>query len=178
MKVLAQLLTICLIAAGIQIASAQDEKPAPSPFCKIEQKVGLTDVTLEYSRPGVKDRDIFGGLVPLNEPWRTGANAATKFTFSTDVTVGGKELAAGSYAVVTVPTEESWEIRFYPHESTRWSTYINDEDAKPVVVTAETGELDFSVESFMIMVDNLRDDSATIVFAWDMTTAWVDMTVP
>ena len=178
MKVFAQLLSAGLLITCAQFANAQNQGPAPSPFCKIEQKVGLTDVTVEYSRPGVKDRKIFGDLVPYDKPWRTGANSATKFTFSTDVTVGGKELAAGSYAVITVPGKENWEVRFYPHESTRWNTYVDDENAKPVVVTAETGELSFTLETFVINLDHLRDNSATIVFAWENTVATVGMTVP
>ena len=73
-------------------ANAQIKTPAPSPFQKIEQVVGLTNVTLEYSRPQMKGRKIFGGLVPYNKLWRTGANANTKITFSDDVEIGGKTI--------------------------------------------------------------------------------------
>ena len=71
---------------------AQVEVPAPSPFSKVEQKVGLTDVTVEYSRPGAKNRRVFGKLVPFGEMWRTGANASTKVTFSEDVQVEGQRV--------------------------------------------------------------------------------------
>ena len=80
------------VAAFAFSATAQIKTPAPSPSQKIEQKVGLTDVTLEYSRPAMKGRTIFGDLVPFDKVWRTGANENTKVTFSTDVTVGGKKL--------------------------------------------------------------------------------------
>ena len=93
--------------------NAQIETPQPSPFSKVEQKVGLTDVSLEYSRPGMRGRTIFGNLVPYDAIWRTGANARTKITFSTDVTVDGQTLKAGSYAVYTKPNEKSWEVYFY-----------------------------------------------------------------
>ena len=82
-------------------ATAQIQTPQPSPFTKVEQKVGLTDVTLEYSRPGMRDREIFGNLVPYGEIWRTGANENTKITFSDDVEIDGKTLAAGTYAIYT-----------------------------------------------------------------------------
>jgi len=92
---------------------AQITTPAASPFSSIEQKVGLTDVTLEYSRPSVKGREIFGNLVPFNTIWRTGANKNTVVTFSDDVQIEGQTLTAGSYAIFTKPGESSWEIIFY-----------------------------------------------------------------
>ena len=89
MKKLILFLSIGMFIFG---ATAQIQAPQPSPFTKVEQKVGLTDVTLEYSRPGMKDREIFGGLVPYGEVWRTGANQHTKITFSDDVEIAGKTL--------------------------------------------------------------------------------------
>ncbi|SFG18905.1 Protein of unknown function [Salegentibacter agarivorans] len=100
-------LLLFLCTAGLMSAAqAQVQAPQPSPFTKVEQKVGLTDVTLEYSRPGMRDREIFGDLVPYGEVWRTGANENTKITFSDDVTVQGKELKAGTYAIYTIPKEK------------------------------------------------------------------------
>ena len=90
-----KLFLIACLVAFTYTASAQIEAPQPSPFSKIEQKVGLTDVTLEFSRPGVKGRTVFGDLVPFGKVWRTGANANTKITFSTNVTVNGQTLKAG-----------------------------------------------------------------------------------
>lgn len=90
------LLTIFAIAIATLTMTAQINTPAASPSCKMEQEVGLTKVTVEYSRPSAKGRTIFAadGLVPYGEMWRTGANAATKVTFSDDVKVAGKDLAA------------------------------------------------------------------------------------
>ena len=88
----------------------QLELPAPSPAAKVTQRVGLTDITVEYSSPAVKGRKIWGDLVPWDKPWRTGANAATKITFSKDVTFGGQPVLAGTYAVITLPTQKGWTV--------------------------------------------------------------------
>src|SRR5690606_17512658 len=95
------------------ITYAQVTAPAASPFSKIEQQVGLTDVTVEYSRPSMKGRTIFGDLVPYGRVWRTGANTRTKITFSNDVMVNGKELKKGSYGLLTIPNANQWDIVFY-----------------------------------------------------------------
>src|SRR5690554_1330257 len=92
---------------------AQIKTPDASPASKLEQTVGLTDVTIEYSRPSAKSRTIYGDLVPYGKVWRTGANARTKISFSKDVEVAGKALAKGTYALFTIPGENKWEIIFY-----------------------------------------------------------------
>ena len=105
---------LCLAVVGMTFtAKAQIQTPQPSPFSKVEQTVGLTDVTLEYSRPNMRARTVFGDLVPYGKVWRLGANTNTKITFTTDVTVEGKELKAGTYALFAIPTENNWEIVFY-----------------------------------------------------------------
>ena len=104
-------LVLSLFVAAISyITNAQIETPAPSPSQKIEQKVGLTDVTVNYSRPSMKGRKIFGGLETYGKVWRTGANENTKITFSTDFTIDGKEMKKGSYALFTIPGKETWDI--------------------------------------------------------------------
>ena len=175
MKKIALILTIAFAFTSFFV-NAQDEKPAPSPFCKTEQKVGTTDVTIEYSRPGVKDRKVFGELVPFGKMWRTGANAATKITFSKDVKVDGKDLAAGSYALFTTPGEESWEVHFFKHTTNSAGGYG---DAKPALtVKASVGSLAGNgVETFLIFVDQLRDDSGQLMFVWENTFAWVGLGV-
>lgn len=100
------------LALPIPLARAQSspELPQPSPKARVEQRVGVTDFALEYSSPGVKGRPIWGALVPFDELWRTGANAATKLTASRDFTFGGKKVPAGEYAVLTIPGKESWTV--------------------------------------------------------------------
>ena len=101
-----KLLLILFVFAISSNVNAQIVTPAPSPFAKMEQKVGLTDVTLEYSRPNMRGRTIFGDLVPYDKVWRTGANARTKITFSDDVAVNGQTLKAVSYTHLTLPTSD------------------------------------------------------------------------
>jgi hypothetical protein len=109
-----RLLVPCLIAvlgpAGIAVAQAAPDLPTPSPKARIEQRVGLVDISLDYSSPGVKARAIWGGLVPYDRPWRAGANAATKLTVSRDFVFGGKSVAAGSYALYAVPGKAAWTL--------------------------------------------------------------------
>lgn len=148
--------------------NAQVKTPSASPFTKIEQAVGMTDITLEYSRPSVKGRTIFAadGLVPYGKVWRTGANAAVKITFSKDVKVQGAELAAGSYAILTTPGKDSWSVHFFPYESGSWSSY---KEATPTaVVTAKPIMMPkgMMVESFMMMFNNLKDGSADLEILW------------
>lgn len=173
-------LNFCIVFAVALLSQplvAQIATPAPSPASKLTQTVGLTDVTIEYSRPGVKGRTIFAadGLVPFGEIWRLGANAATKVTFSDDVKVDGKELKAGSYALLTKPSATSWEIMFYPYESGNWGSYVEKEPA--ATVSAAAGTIGEKVENFMVMIDNIGMDEAEIVFAWDKTAAVVPLSV-
>src|SRR4051812_27534598 len=103
----AALLTLLLAASP---ARADLDLPRPSPFAKVSQTVGLTDITVDYSSPGVKGRKIWGGLVPYDQMWRAGANTATKVTFSKDVTFAGKPVPAGSYSFFLVPGKSEWTV--------------------------------------------------------------------
>ncbi len=157
--------------------SAQIKTPQPSPFSKLEQKVGLIDVTLEYSRPGIKGRTIFGDLVPYGKLWRTGANANTKVTFSDAVTIGGQELKAGTYAIFTKPGTESWEVIFYA-DATNWGTPREWDDAKVAAkTTAEVYKLPVNIETFTITFDDLSNSQATIGLMWENVYVGVPFTV-
>src|SRR5881394_3903533 len=95
------------------LRAAEEKKiefPAASQHAVVKQRVGLTDIEVDYSRPNKNDREIFGGLVPYGKLWRTGANAVTKIKFSKPVTLGDKEIPAGEYALFTIPTDEEWTI--------------------------------------------------------------------
>src|SRR5687768_6036427 len=120
-KTLIALLT--LVAATS--LSAQVKTPRPSPTASLTQTVGLTDVTIKYSRPGVRGRTIWGDLVPHDKVWRTGANEATTITFSEDVTVGGQKLAKGTYSLHTTPGREAWTIHFNSVPD-QWGSYSYD----------------------------------------------------
>ncbi|WP_089664500.1 DUF2911 domain-containing protein [Gramella sp. MAR_2010_147] len=173
-----KLLSLAVILCLSFSVNAQIEAPQPSPFGKLEQKVGLTDVTIEYSRPGMRGRTIFGDLVPYGEVWRTGANANTKITFSDDVKINGKELKKGSYAIYTVPSEDSWEVMFYSATDNWGAPQKWDESKVALKATAETMEMPMPMETFTIVVDDLKNDSASLNFIWESTIAMLKMEVP
>lgn len=157
---------------------AQIETPQPSPFTKIEQKVGLTDVTLEYSRPSMKGRKIFGDLVPYGKIWRTGANKNTMVTFSDDVVVDGTTLKAGSYAIFVTPGESSWDVIFYS-DIENWGTPREWDDSKVAAkTTVNTYEMPMAVETWTISIDDLKSNSAQIGFIWENTYVGVKVKVP
>lgn len=153
--------------------------PQPSPTGKIEQKVGLTDVTIEYSRPGMKGRSIFGDLVPYGKVWRTGANANTKITFGDDVKIGGKDLKKkGTYAIYTIPNQDSWEVMFYS-KSDNWGVPQEwDDSAVALKAEASVSTLPFDMETFTIMIDDLSNDSGVIEFIWADKVASLPFQVP
>ena len=157
---------------------AQINTPAASPSSTVKQTVGLTDVTIEYSRPSMRGRTIFGDLVPYGKIWRTGANKNTTIEFSTDVTIDGQELKAGSYAIFTTPGESSWEIVFYS-DTNNWGTPQEWDDSKVAAkTTAEVYAMPMDVESFMIVIDELSNDSATLGILWEKTYVGVKFEVP
>lgn len=157
--------------------AAQIAAPAPSPSAEFTQTVGLTDVTVSYSRPGKKDRTIFAndGLVRYGEVWRTGANQATQITFGDDVQVGGASLEAGTYAILTKPMATSWEVMFFPFETGNWSSYV--EKTPAATVKADVTKLNRTVESFTINIDALTNESAVLQFMWDKTLASLPLEV-
>ena len=172
------ILSLGLFLAFSLTVQAQIETPASSPFCKLEQKVGLTDVTLEYSRPSMKEREVFGHLVPYGKPWRTGANAATKLTVSTGVTIEGEVLEPGSYALLTVPGESEWELHFFPYSSRSWGSYLADDAPEATIVKVGSQQLPFNVETLFFDIGDLRNGSATINLVWESTVVSARMEVP
>lgn len=162
-------LLLTLFAAFLStFLQAQLTTPALSPSAKVEQRIGLTDVTIEYSRPSKKGRAIFGGLVPFNEPWRTGANAATKITFSDDVNVGGADVKKGSYALLSKPGEKTWTFMLYPFTINNFSSYL-ESDVQPIMVKADAVKMPtpVAVESLMFGFDNLTSSSGEMFLMWD-----------
>ncbi len=148
---------------------AQIKTPAASPTAEVKQGVGLTDITISYSRPSANGRTIFGkdGLVPYDAVWRTGANSATKITFGDAANVGGVDVKAGSYAILTSPGMKEWAFMLYTYETSNWSSYTEKEPvAKFMVPVMAAGSM---VETFTIAVNNLKDNSASIDFAWEKT---------
>lgn len=159
------------------MAIGQVKTPAPSPSIKIEQEFGLTTVNLEYSRPGVKDRVIFGDLVPYDKMWRTGANKNSMLTFSDAVTFAGTEVEAGTYALFTKPGKQMWEVYLYT-DTENWGTPEEWDDAKVAAkTTVKSTTNSSSVESFDLGLQNISDDSADLVLSWEKTQIAIELGV-
>jgi hypothetical protein len=158
----AVLATASLLAAP---AGAQLKVPRPSPNAVVKQTVGITEFTVTYSRPGVKGRVIWGGLVPYDKPWRTGANEATTFTTTDEIQFGGKTLAAGTYSLLTIPGKDEWAVVLNA-EKDLWGAfeYKPEKDVlsfKVAPVAAEAHEwMEFAFE-------DLTPTSANLVLRWE-----------
>jgi len=169
--------SIALILCLSLNVGAQLQTPKASPVAKLEQRVGLTDIKIEYSRPSKNSRTVFGEVVPFNEIWRTGANENTKITTS-DVVIFGKDtLKSGTYAIFTKPAVDSWELIFYSDVS-NWGTPVTWEENKVALrVKAAVTTLPSVVETFTISLDNLENESANLTFTWDKTSVTFPFTL-
>ena len=140
--------------------------PAPSPSATVKQVVGLTDVEIVYARPAMRGREVFGGLVPFGEIWRTGANAATTVSFSGPVAFGGTMIPAGTYALFSVPGKKAWEV-ILSSNTKQWGSYehdAKDEVARVKVMPVKTAAV---VESLTLSLDEVDADAATLNIAWE-----------
>ena len=139
--------------------------PGPSPHASVRQTVSVTEMTVTYSRPAVRGRKIWGGLVPYGQVWRTGANENTVVEFSTPVKVEGQPLPAGRYGLFTVPGETSWTVIF-SRESRAWGSdsYDPKEDALRVVVAPQPGEI---AERLLFTFDEVTDSAAALTLRWE-----------
>ncbi|MEO8044054.1 MAG: DUF2911 domain-containing protein [Spartobacteria bacterium] len=169
----------CVAAFALTPALFAAEKeiqfPDASQHATVTQRVGLTDVSVDYSRPNVRGREIFGGLVPYGTVWRTGANSSTKIKFSDAVKIGGKDVPAGEYAFYTLPNKDEWTI-ILSKETKGWGAYDYKQDTDALRVTVKPTELANPVESFTIGFENLKDDGATLALEWDKTRVPVELT--
>lgn len=157
---------------------AQIKTPAASPKSTVTQIVGLTDVTIDYSRPSSKGRTVFGNLVPFGKLWRTGANQNSMVTFSEDVVIKGATLKKGKYAIFTKPKADVWEVFFYS-DTDNWGNPENWDDKKVALTTTVTPiALGNNVETFTIAINNLTNDSATLDISWEKIMVSVKFEVP
>ncbi|MDB6093814.1 MAG: hypothetical protein JWM32_1376 [Verrucomicrobia bacterium] len=150
--------------------------PAASPSATLKQRVGLTDIEVDYSRPSVKGRVIFGGLEAYGKVWRTGANTATKITFSTPVKFGGADVPAGSYALYSIPGETEWTVILNKVVG-QWGAYSYDQKNDLVRVTAKPVKLVQPIETFTIEFNELRNESAQFELVWEKTLVPVKIEV-
>jgi hypothetical protein len=155
------------LGSGLEAQTPRIDFPAASPACTLKQRVGLTDIEIVYSRPGVKNRTIYGGIVPYGQVWRTGANQATKVTFSTPVKLEGTDIPAGKYALYTIPDEKEWTVII--HKDTAATIFNYNPTNDLVRFKAVPVKLAEPVETFTIEVGDIRDDSATLNLVWEKT---------
>ena len=152
--------------------------PQPSPLGMVSQRVGLTDVAIEYSRPGVKGRTIFGDLVAFGKTWRTGANSNTKVTFSSDVTIDGQTLKAGSYGLYSVPNKDSWEVMFYTESDKNGVPGDWDDSKIAAKTTVNVQAFPINVETLTISINDVTSTSAVLGILWEKTYVAVTFEVP
>ena len=158
---LAMALTLPLTA---QTQAPQLKVPRPSQKQVLTQTVGFTDITITYSRPGVKGRQIWGGLVPYDKVWRTGANEATTISFSDDVTINGQALPKGTYSLHTIPGKDQWTIIFNK-VANQWGSFTYDQAQDALRVTAKPHGDEMN-EWLTFAIPDVGPDSATVVIKW------------
>ena len=141
------------------------ELPRPSQGGEVEQNVGLTEIEVSYSRPNVKERVIWGGLVPYDKVWRTGANESTTISFSEDVKVHGEEVVAGEYGLYTIPGMEEWTI-VLSSDNQMWGAgeYTAEHDVLRFKVKPSATKF---TETFTIGISNVKDDKCMVDLSWD-----------
>jgi tetratricopeptide (TPR) repeat protein len=171
-------IVVFLVLALSFMSTAQIQRPMASPLAKVEQKVGLTDIKIEYFRPSKNNRTIFGDVVPFGEMWRTGANENTKFTTPDPLVFGKDTLKAGTYAIFTTPNKDNWEVIFYA-ELGNWGTPDNFDETKVALRrTVPVIALNDVTETFTISIDNPTTDKADLTLSWDKTRVALSFNVP
>ena len=159
-------------------AEAQVKTPQASPRSNVFQTVGLTDVEVNYSRPGAKGRPVFGNLVPFGKLWRTGANENTTVSFSDDVIIDRKTLKKGKYALYTVPRIESWDVIFYT-TTDNWGLPQEFNEANVALRTTVKEEaLSKPVESLTISIAGLDANFAYLEIYWENSYVALKFEVP
>jgi hypothetical protein len=160
------MIAFALTMAALPLAAQQQLKlPRPSPKASLMQTVGLTDININYSRPGVKGRKIWGAIVPMNAVWRTGANEATTISFSDDVMINGQKLAKGSYSLHTIPNADEWTVIFNS-VADQWGSYSYDEAKDALRIKVKPEKADFR-EWLTFEIPEMTTDTAKVVMRWE-----------
>jgi len=158
----AVVLAVCFASPALAQERGNDE-PRVSPNAAVSQTIGTTEVRITYGRPQVRGRTIFGNLVPYGEVWRTGANEATTFSVSSDVTIEGKRLPEGTYSLYTIPGQDQWTLIFN-NAANQWGTqYDQSKDALRVSVTPESAS---SREMMTVLFEDVTNEKGTCVLHW------------
>lgn len=170
-----KLILSAFIAASVS-TYAQISMPAASPRQTVEQQFSTSKITVDYGRPGVKGRKVFGELVPFGKVWRAGANSATKISFEQPVNFGGKTVAAGTYGLFAVPTEKEWKV-ILNKDAQQWGAYTYDEKLNVVEITLPVQKLAEKQEWFEIELNPVDDMAMEMVIKWDMAKVTVPVKV-
>ncbi len=172
---------ILLVAAAalaaivvVGVMNAQQKMYQLSPAASVSQTVGLTDITVTYHRPGVKGRKIWGGLVPYDKVWRAGANEATTVTFSTDVTIDGKVVKAGSYSFFVIPRQGEWSVIL--NSQPQWGAFSYD-STKNVLQYSLKPETSSNEERLSYTFTDLTGNSVKLVLRWEKIAVPVEIEV-
>ena len=165
------LLAVCISASALGFAQ-EYSVPAASPRQKVEQQFSMSKISIDYGRPGVKGRKIFGELVPYGQIWRAGANSSTKITFGQAINFGGKVVPAGTYGLFIVPTEKEWKV-ILNKDFQQWGSYTYDPKQDVVDVTVPVNKLSDKQEWFEITLNPTDENSANLVLKWDYLQAEV-----
>jgi tetratricopeptide (TPR) repeat protein len=169
-------LTVVLFALSSLRAQEKVEFPQASQHAVLKQRVGLTDFEIDYSRPNKNGRAIFGGLVPFDKPWRTGANQPTKIKTSAAVKFGDKEVPAGEYALYSIPGASQWTLVLSKNLTAQALTDHKPEQEAARITAKPIMALAVPAETFTIGFEDLRADSATFYLEWDKTRVPVKIT--
>ncbi|MCC6385332.1 MAG: DUF2911 domain-containing protein [Bacteroidia bacterium] len=163
---------IAVLLSSVFLLNAQTslrKSPVSSPLQKLSQGFALGEIKIEYSRPSVKGRVIFGELVPYDEIWRTGANAATTIEFTQDIKFGNTPIKPGVYALYTIPGKEEWEVMLYRDLSLGGNTGSYDKADEVARLKVNVEENQSKVETFTIAINNITNSSCSLDLAWDKT---------
>ena len=169
-----------LLLFTVNLSFSQINTPRVSPASEVEQMVGLTEIEIEYSRPSMRGREVFGNLVPFGKVWRTGADNSTKISFDTDVIISGKTIQSGTYSIFSVPNKESWEIIFYS-DVELWGVPRDWSDDKIVfssMFDVKKLKKSNTVETFTISFNDLTNNDVNMNISWENTSVDIKIEAP
>ena len=169
-----------LLLFTVNLSFSQINTPRVSPASEVEQMVGLTEIEIEYSRPSMRGREVFGNLVPFGKVWRTGADNSTKISFDTDVIISGKTIQSGTYSIFSIPNKESWEIIFYS-DVELWGVPRDWSDNKIVfssMFDVKKLKKSNTVETFTISFNDLTNNDVNMNISWENTSVDIKIEAP
>lgn len=170
------LLSVAMFLALFSVDAQDLKTPRPSPMAKVTQEFALGEITLDYSRPSVKGRTIYGNLVPYGKIWRTGANYSTKITVTDIIQIEGNKVEPGTYAIYTIPGKDKWEVMLYSDLKLGGNVAKYDKANEVVRFSVTPTTVTEKVESFTINIADLRDESATLEMIWENTRVPIKIT--